>query len=84
MIDSFLVIFSNISEQLFQRTLPDECFLKVFKQWPKVLEKLLWKFWEVSEENVRWGIYFFIFNEQNHSSTDGFLRILWNLLEQLF
>ena len=30
MMDSFLVIFSNISEQLFQGTRLDGCFLKVF------------------------------------------------------
>ena len=30
MMDSFLVIFSNISEQLFQGTPSDGCFLKAF------------------------------------------------------
>ena len=77
-LDSFLVI-SNISEQLFQGTPSDGCFLKVFflgSSRPKVLEKLLWKIWEISEENVRWDIHFFIFSEQNHSTTRSFLRIL--------
>ena len=75
--DSFLVI-SNISEQLFQGTLSDGCFLKVFfhgSSRPKVLEKLLWKIWEISEENVRSDIYFLFFSEQNRSTTHGFLRI---------
>ena len=42
---------------------------------PKVLEKLLWKIREISEELVRWGIYIFNFSEQKHSTTDDFLRI---------
>ena len=87
MMDSFLVIFSNISEQLFQGTPSDDCFLKIFfhgSSRPKVLEKLLWKIWEISEENVLLDIYFFIFSEQNHSTTHSFLRILYDVLEQLF
>ena len=56
MMDSFLVISSNISEQLFQGTPSDGCFLKVFlfhaRYRPKVLENLLWKnlrkFWRNS------------------------------------
>ena len=76
--DSFLVI-SNISEQLFQGTPSDGCFLKGFfhgSSRPKVLEKLHWKIWEISEENVRCDVYFFISSEQNHSTTYSFLRIL--------
>ena len=77
MTDSFLVIFSNISEQLFQG------FLFHGTNRRKVFEKRLSKLWEISEEIVRWGI-FFNFSVENHSTTDDFLRILWNVLEQLF
>ena len=52
MIDSFLLIFSNISEQLFEGTPSNGYFLKVFLFYginrPKVLEKLLWKICEIS------------------------------------
>ena len=88
MMDCFLVIFSNISEQTLQGTPSDGCFLKVFcyteaitgkcqKSWSQKFEKFLKKYFI--------GVYiFFNFSEENHSTTDGFLRILWNVLEQLF
>ena len=58
MMDSFLVISSNISEQLFQRTSSDGYFLKVFCDTEAVtrsesVKKPLWQIWEISEENVR-------------------------------
>ena len=58
MMDSFLVISSNISEQLFQRTSSDGYFLKVFCDteavtWSESVKKPLWQIWEISEENVR-------------------------------
>ena len=58
MMDSFLVISSNISEQLFQRTSSDGYFLKVFCDteavtWSEIVKKPLWQIWEISEENVR-------------------------------
>ena len=88
MMDSFLVIFSNISKQLFQGTPSDGCILKVFcstEASVKVLEKLLIsENFRTPEEIVRWDIYFFNFKEENHSTIDGFLRFLWNVLKQLF
>ena len=78
MMDSFLVISSNISEQLFQRTSSDGYFLKVFCETEAVtrsesVKKPLWQIWEISEENVRplRNMFFFNFSEQNHSITDG-------------
>ena len=75
--DSFLVI-SNISEQLFQGTPSDDCFLKIFfhgSSRPKVLEKLLWKIWGISEENVCWNKYFLFLA----SKTTLSLIVSWEL-----
>ena len=88
MVDSFLVIFPNILEQLIQGTPSDGCFLKNFCSMetvcPKVLQKLLWKIWEKFWRKRPLGYIIFNLGEQNHSITDDFLRILWNVLEQLF
>ena len=85
MMDIFLVIFSNILENLLQGTPLDGCFLKVFvsrKQSPETLKKTALKnlrnFWRNS------SLAYIYFSEENQSTSDGFLRILWNVLEQLF
>ena len=81
MMDSFLVIFSNISEQLLQGTPSDGCFLRVFCSTEaiagKVLEKLLSKAWEISEEIVRWGTYFLILAKK----TTPPLMVSWEFCE---
>ena len=50
-----------------------EEFLFYGSNHPKVLGKLFCE-----------GVCFFSFSEQNNSTTDGFLTILWNVLEMLF
>ena len=77
--DSFLIIFSNISEQLFQGTPSDDCFLKflcsaeaVASKCLKSCSQKLEKFMKKMSVGVN---IFFNFSEQNHSITDDFLRI---------
>ena len=72
---NFLKYFrAAISRNSFGRLLLGG-FLFHVSNCPDVLEKLFWKIWEISEEIVCWGMYFFNFSEQNHSTTDSFLRI---------
>ena len=77
--DSFLVI-SNISEQLFQETYSDGCFLKDFfsrKQALESVRKAALKKFEKFLKKTSVGVYnVFIFSEQNHSTTHCFQRIL--------
>ena len=86
MMDSFLLIFWNISEQLSQGTPSDGYFLKVFvprKQLPESVRKAALKKWEISEGIVRWGIYTLILPNK----TTPPLMVSWEfceILEQLF
>ena len=87
MMDSFLVIFSNISKQLLQGTPSEAASWRFFvprKQALESVRKADLKNFRTPEEIVRWGIYFFNFSEENRSTIDGFLKFLWNVLEQLF
>ena len=78
MMDSLMVIFSNISEQLFQGTPSDGCFLKVFYSTEAIIARKFQK--SCSEKFEKFlkkqsvGVYIFLILA-NKNTTDGFLRI---------
>ena len=49
----------------------------------EVLEKLFWKIWKNSQENIHGGVFFLIFANKNFT-IDRFLVIFSNLSDQLF
>ena len=70
----FSETFQNSYFKELFRTAASWRFLVPRKQSPEIVKKAALS-----------GVYiFFNFSEENHSTTDGFLRILWNVLEQLF
>ena len=81
MVDGFLVFFSNSSEQLIQGRPLDGCYLKVFCSMEAVAQKCYkscsGKSENISEESVRWDIYFFILANKTTPS----LMISWEFCE---